>query len=329
MQRSPTRSGWPDCRTLPSPDRRCRRAIGFRSACWAALRRHLRRLGVARTEAAGGRRFTKTRSGAAWARPFNRMFRYRTGLHDLIAQAETADSLKPSGFIFHMSRCGSTLAAQMLAALSDCVVISEAAPIDAVTQLGRALAPRRCRAGAPRHDLSLRPQACRPRAALRHQAGLLAHPRSAAVPARLSRCALGISLPRSGRGSGVADAPARRANGAAVVYQPSFFGRDPAGVACRTKTTAPACSAPLCRAVIDHHERRPAAITGGGLILNYRELPEAVWSAILPHFGMACSGGRASGSACGKLAQRDAKSPTLSFASDTESKQREATDKLR
>ena len=71
--------------------------------------------------------------------PFNRAFRYRTGLHDLIAQAATAESLAPSGFIFHMSRCGSTLAAQMLAALSDSIVISEAAPIDAVVQLGRGL----------------------------------------------------------------------------------------------------------------------------------------------------------------------------------------------
>ena len=37
-----------------------------------------------------------------------------------------------------MSRCGSTLVSQMLAALPQNIVISEAAPIDAVVQLNRA-----------------------------------------------------------------------------------------------------------------------------------------------------------------------------------------------
>jgi len=40
--------------------------------------------------------------------------------------------LAPSGFIFHMSRCGSTLASRMLAALPQNVVLSEAEPIDAI-----------------------------------------------------------------------------------------------------------------------------------------------------------------------------------------------------
>jgi hypothetical protein len=42
--------------------------------------------------------------------------------------------LPPTGFIFHMSRCGSTLVSQMLASIPDNVVISEAGPIDAVVQ---------------------------------------------------------------------------------------------------------------------------------------------------------------------------------------------------
>ncbi len=44
----------------------------------------------------------------------------------------------PSGFIFHMSRCGSTLAARMLAALSAATVISEAPILDEAIQTGRA-----------------------------------------------------------------------------------------------------------------------------------------------------------------------------------------------
>ena len=42
--------------------------------------------------------------------------------------------MRPSGFIFHMSRCGSTVISQMLAALAEHVVVSEAGPIDALAR---------------------------------------------------------------------------------------------------------------------------------------------------------------------------------------------------
>ena len=51
------------------------------------------------------------------------------------ALAELADclpGLAPTGFLFHMSRCGSTLISQMLAVQPENVVISEADPIDGV-----------------------------------------------------------------------------------------------------------------------------------------------------------------------------------------------------
>jgi hypothetical protein len=49
----------------------------------------------------------------------------------------SSDVRAPAGFIFHMSRCGSTLAARMLASLSRLTVISEAPPIDHVIQARR------------------------------------------------------------------------------------------------------------------------------------------------------------------------------------------------
>ena len=52
---------------------------------------------------------------------------------DALAELQAADpGLPPTGFIFHMSRCGSTLVAQLLAALPQNIVISEAGPVDAV-----------------------------------------------------------------------------------------------------------------------------------------------------------------------------------------------------
>jgi hypothetical protein len=261
---------------------------------------------------------------SAWARPFNRVFRYRTGLQDLIAQAETADSLKPSGFIFHMSRCGSTLAAQMLAALSDCVVISEAAPIDAVVQLGRALAP----------DDAVRALRAMVAAFGRKRAG---HERRYVV--KLD-CWHTLALPLFRRA--FPDVPwvflyrdpvevlvsQMRQRGTQMVPQympPSFFGLDPAGYLMDEDYCARVLGV-ICRAVIDHPEIGRQDLDGG-LILNYRQLPDAVCSAILPHFGMPC--GEEERLRMGQIAQQDAKSPTLPFASDTDSKQREATDKIR
>ena len=81
---------------------------------------------------------------------------------------ETNPSVPVAGFIFHMSRCGSTLISQMLAASESNVVASEPAPLDAVLrahihdpQLPRARQVRwvrgmvaalgQSRAGAERH----------------------------------------------------------------------------------------------------------------------------------------------------------------------------------
>ena len=59
--------------------------------------------------------------------PFNLLFRHQTPLETLVEW----QTVRP-GFIFHMSRCGSTLIAQMLAALPQNIVISEAPPLDAI-----------------------------------------------------------------------------------------------------------------------------------------------------------------------------------------------------
>ncbi|MCL6305231.1 hypothetical protein M4Q69_11580, partial [Streptococcus agalactiae] len=50
-------------------------------------------------------------AAAARARPLNRLLRPVTRLADLPPPDGAAD---PAGFVFHMSRCGSTLIAQML-----------------------------------------------------------------------------------------------------------------------------------------------------------------------------------------------------------------------
>jgi hypothetical protein len=66
--------------------------------------------------------------------PFNSLFAHRTNMDVLAQWHEESPGLKPSGFIFHMSRCGSTLVSRMLAGLPRHLVISEAGPVDALAR---------------------------------------------------------------------------------------------------------------------------------------------------------------------------------------------------
>ena len=64
--------------------------------------------------------------------PFRLLFRRETDMEALGAFVAEHPGLRPSGFVFHMSRCGSTLVAQMLGAVPAHLVLSEAGPVDTV-----------------------------------------------------------------------------------------------------------------------------------------------------------------------------------------------------
>lgn len=66
--------------------------------------------------------------------PFNQLFRRETALEFLGELYEEQRGIAPAGFIFHTSRCGSTLVSQMLAALDCNIVVSEASAIDKIVR---------------------------------------------------------------------------------------------------------------------------------------------------------------------------------------------------
>jgi len=66
--------------------------------------------------------------------PFNSLFAHRADTEVLARWHAESPGLSPSGFIFHMSRCGSTLVSRMLAALPRHLVVSEAGPLDALAR---------------------------------------------------------------------------------------------------------------------------------------------------------------------------------------------------
>lgn len=72
-------------------------------------------------------------------RPFNRAFLPRTPIAGLLDFVQQSACRPPDAFIFHMSRCGSTLLSQMFTALPATRVISEATTIDRMLYADRVL----------------------------------------------------------------------------------------------------------------------------------------------------------------------------------------------
>jgi hypothetical protein len=251
--------------------------------------------------------------------PFNRAFRYRTSLAGLVEGTRATESLAPDGFIFHMSRCGSTLVAQMLAALDGAIVISEAPPIDSILQYGR---------GA---DIAAATEALR--------AMVLAFGRKRAGAERRYfiklDCWHTLALPIFRRA--FPDVPwlflyrdpvevlvsQMRQRGMQMVPQflpPSFYGLDAAESTMDENYCARVLAA-VCRAALKHSG------LGGGLMVNYRDLAEAVFTAALPHFGISCT--RTERDRMLQVTLTDAKAPGLPFAADAATKRRAATDAIR
>ena len=69
----------------------------------------------------------------------------RTSLQEL-ALLDAEKSLEPAGFVFHMSRCGSTLVSRLLSTLPGMVVASEPGPVNALLEIDPVLVDPAARA---------------------------------------------------------------------------------------------------------------------------------------------------------------------------------------
>lgn len=251
----------------------------------------------------------------AVSRPFNRLFQHRTAVQHFIANADHASSLAPNGFVFHMSRCGSTLVAQAYAALADTIVVSEAPALDGIVQLaGR---------GAPT-----------PVAIAALQAVVAALGRRRAGTER--RYVLKLDSWH------ILSLPLFRAAFPDVPWV--FLYRDPVEVLVsqmrmRGMQTIPELMPPglydigdidgvgvedICARILANIcDAAVAGADGKALIMPYDQLAAAVPGAIARHFGLAL--GDADRAAIARSMRRDAKEPIADFAPDTTAKQAEAT----
>jgi len=243
-------------------------------------------------------------------RPINRFSVLRTPLPREGDQPARA----PDGLIFHMSRCGSTLAAQMLAASPANRVISEAPPLDAVLALDldddakvdalRAMVAalgRSC-VGETRLILKLDCWHVRDLPLFRR-----AFPETPWVFVYREPLEVLVSHLRR---RGVQMIPS--------LVPSARLGLDDPGV-----PDADYCArvlAAICEAAARHH-------AGDGLLVNYRDLPGALLDRVLPHFGLTPSPEEAV--LMRAAAARDAKAPGQAFFPDAEIKRREAGEDLR
>ena len=258
----------------------------------------------------------------ALARPFGRLFRYRMTLADFLSHADGTQSLTPSGLIFHMSRCGSTLVSQMLAAAPRNIVVSEAAPVDTVALLSRARPPLPDDQPLKLLRAMVAAFGRRRGGGERHYVLKLDAWHTLALPL-FRRAFPGVPwlfLYREPAEVLVSQIRERGPQLTPEIVHPSLYGID-TGTFMTEEQYCARVLARICQAAVDNGD------DAHGLFVNYRALPQAMWSRILPHFGIAPDD--AERAAMQRAAGRDTKAPGQPFADDRASKSREVSDAIR
>jgi hypothetical protein len=256
-------------------------------------------------------------------KPFNLLFRHQTPIETLVEMNRARPGISPSGFIFHMSRCGSTLVAQMLSALSGSIVISEAPPIDFVI---------RAQPNGNAIGIEQRGEW------LRGLINVLGHQRKGKAKHYFIKFDAWHMLDFPLIRRSFPEVPwiflyrdpievlvSQMAQPSAYLL-PSFTPPDfsPLVNASSVSPTLPVSFAmtlaKVCEAALHYSAE-------GGELINYRQLPEAVSASLLELFGVSCSADELA-----KIAQATrlhAKNPFVPFAGDSKSKQQKATAEIR
>ena len=276
----------------------------------------------------GGRRFTEPFFAQTIhpcvRHPADLLFRHQTPLDDLVEIAQGQSSLPPTGFIFHMSRCGSTLLSQMLAASPENIVLSEAGPIDDILR-GHFRNP----------DI---PDERR----VQWLQGLVAvlsrrrHPSEKNVFIKFD-CWHVLFLPLIQRAfPGVpwiflyrepveVMASAQKQLGGQMipgVLEPALFGWDAAMVGrMMIYEYAARVLGKLCEAALAQTQN------GRGKLVNYRQLPDSIWPALMDYWNVDFSAeetARMRG-----VVEMDAKNPALPFQADSQAKRDSASAEAR
>ncbi len=266
--------------------------------------------------------FFETSSSRARRLPINSLLRICTPLAVLATTPPPDAASGPDGLIFHMSRCGSTLVSQMLAAIPGLVAVSEAPPLDTIVQLAHS---------HPSAPLEQRIALLRGIAAAlgrdrfgnrRHYVIKTDSWHSLALP--LFRAAFPdtpwLFLFREPTEVMVSQVRMRGLQTVVGTQSDSVFAiPDPLSLS--SEDYIARVLNRVTQAAVDY------AQIGGGLFVDYADLPDAVGRRILPHFGIAPGPGDLG--ALRSAAQWNAKSPSFAFEPDADEKRRSAGEAIR
>ena len=249
--------------------------------------------------------------------PFTLLFRHETPIGTLRSRAEIRPGLRLAGFILHMSRCGSTLVSQALSASPENLVISEAPALDSLLRGGTQVDPEqritwiRWVVSALGQQRAGQETKCFIKLDCWHVPYLpLLRKAFPDVPwIFLYRDPLEVLAshelaPALWRVPGMLD--------------PELIGTDLTSV--RLMDPLEYCARVLgkiCEAALSFRADRL------GRLVNYTELPEASWTTIGSHFGMALPA--ADIAVMRHKAQFNAKVPQLHFESDSRAKRNRAS----
>lgn len=261
--------------------------------------------------------------GKCMTRPFNLLFRQQTPIEVLRELDQVRPGLKPTGFVFHMSRSGSTLVSKTLAAIPTNVVMSEARPIDATLRahFNSTEATDDRRIAWFRWMVSALVQ----RWLGGEQHFFIKFDAWNTLELPLIRRAFPdvpwIFVYRDPVEVLVSQFSHRGAHMIPGVLPPGLFGMDPQTVS--SISPEEYCArvlATICKAALRYHQE-------GGQLINYCQLPEIVWNRTLKFFGLHCSGIEVD--ALRLVARRDAKNPFATFQNDSDKKRQKASDAVR
>jgi hypothetical protein len=259
----------------------------------------------------------------ALRQPFNLLFRRQTPIETLCELQAWDRGLPPTGFIFQMSRCGSTLAAQMLAALPQNIVISEAGPIDAILNAGFADpaitdAQRIAWLRALFSAFGRRRQHCEQNFFIKFDSW---HTLDLALIQRAFPTVPWIFLYRDPVEVMVShkNMPGSQMIPGALGRRIEYSGGDAVGRTSMVEYGARVLAS-VCEAAVEHRNAR-------GLFVDYQQLPEALSLLLESHFGVVPS--EADKVRISSAAEFDAKTPGLPFVREDGKKKREATEPIR
>lgn len=274
----------------------------------------------------GARRFTEPFFGDTIDQvnrdPAALLFRHQTTLEEAGEWERRNPGMAPAGFVFHMSRCGSTLVSQMLAALPRNRVLSEPTALNGV--IAAALGNGGIPGATVRHWL-------------RTLVSLLGRPLDGetryfikfdcwhvlALPLLLEAFpdTPWIFLYREPAEVLVSQARMPGAWTVTSALEPAIFGVPPAGVFSLPRFEYRARGlARMCEAALACRE------SGRGLLVNYDELPGFVCDTLPHHFGVRLEAAELA--RMHSVAGVDAKAPGSPYVDDRRAKWREVTPEL-